>query len=404
LVKSMSDENKFIAGEIVQLGEYESYLPNLINQQKFDLKDKRIFTLLEEASYRLGRLNALCHSVPFFNLFVNMHVLLEALSSSKIEGTKAEVEELLFYEKNEKQKLNVNSELIDNLFSTIHHVYKNKSDFSIFSTEFLEDINKRLFINIHPQNKYSGKVRNVQNFIGGNSIKDAAFIPPPHYEVKKLLNDLNDFWQNKQLQLPDLVKIAICHYQFETIHPFLDGNGRIGRLLINLQLRESGKLCFPVLCLSEYFRKNKGFYYEALTNTRFSHDIEHWIRFFLNAVNESTKERIRTLIKIIDLRNKYAEEINKTVKNPTNHFSLLHYLIEKSPYITVKDVQTKLEITYQGANKLIDTFTKLGILSLGGENKRNRTFVFKEYYDLFFIEEKDDQPKQDVDDCCIGIH
>ena len=208
-------------------------------------------------------------------------------------------------------------------------------------------------------------------------------MPPPAKYVRDLLQDLDDFWKNKSLYIPSLIKIAIYHYQFETIHPFNDGNGRTGRILINLQLKESGLLNFPVLCLSEYWGRNKGLYYEALTTVRFSHNIEYWIRFFLESIIKTSEERIDVISQIETIQNKNIKLIEEKIKNPIKHRELFDKLL-KYPKITVNETERSLKVKYQVANKIIQDLVKLNILKTENENKRNRVFIFKEYSDLIF--------------------
>lgn len=272
---------------------------------------------------------------------------------------------------------------INNLFDTINAYYNGECiDKDISSTSTIEDINKRLFKNINNK-KNVGKIRTGQNFIGGNSELSALFVPPPEKHLKELLQDLENFWKNSTLYLPTLIKIAIYHYQFETIHPFNDGNGRTGRLLINLQMREKEILKHPVLCLSEYWGKNKGLYYTALTNVRFSNDIEHWIRFFLESIIETTKEQIDIISSIDSLYSNYSKSIISNIKAPTKHKELLEKLFKK-PSITVSIATEILCIPYQNANKIIQDLVKLGIIKARNNNKRNRVFELSGYMDIIF--------------------
>jgi len=366
--------------------DYKAYIPPKINHD-FIFKDNRTLKLLEEASHALGRLNELSKCIPFVNSFTNMHLNIEALGSGEIEGTKTDIKELVEYSSKKdiaKDDLQ-NTKEIWNLCSTTYKLMNDKIKYrQKYSIKSLERINKELFRGIVPGNEYFGKVRNSQNYIGGTSIMDALFIPPTPGELLALLTDLNDFWYNQDYYLPDLIKIGIYHFQYETIHPFVDGNGRMGRLLINLQLQDTGLLDLPILCLSNYWKRFKGLYYDGLSNSRFSGDIEHWVRFFLSSIKEASIERILTIQKINDLANKYNLEINESYKNPKNHIKLLEYLLEKCPIITVKEIQEELQLTYQGANKIIQNFVDMQILKETSSNKRNRIFMFEEYHDLVF--------------------
>ena len=372
----MQEKEKFIAGNLVHTGSFEAFVPNSINHE-FHFHDNKTLVLLERASAMLGKLNYLCERLPL-NIYISMLILQEALTSSAIEGTHASAEEVL-----DNETKTTNNQEINNLFDTINAYYnggcRNKD---ISATSTIEDINKRLFKNINDK-KNVGKVRTGQNFIGGNSELSALFVPPPEKYLEELLQDLEDFWKNSTLYLPALVKIAIYHYQFETIHPFNDGNGRTGRLLINLQMKEKEILKYPVLCLSEYWGKNKGLYYTALTNVRFSNDIEHWIRFFLESIIETTKEQIDTINRIDSFYSNCSNLIISNIKAPTKHNELLEKLFKK-PSITVSIATEILRIPYQNANKIIQDLVKLGILKAKNNNKRNRVFELSGYMDIIF--------------------
>lgn len=377
------NKENFFAGSIQRIDGCEVYVPNKISRN-FIFKDNKIYKLLEDTLISLTRLDELCSHIPFANIFTNMHLNLEALSSSEIEGTRAEIKELLDVALKETQEKNKNEiQEILNLYKTTYKYY-HKDLFDKYSILTLEKMNRDLFNKIEPQNKYSGKIREFQNYIGGDNILNAKFVPPPSKMVKDLLIDLNNFWGDDGYYIPNLIKIAIFHFQFETIHPFMDGNGRMGRLLINLQLKESGLLKLPILCISNYWKRNVGLYYDALSTVRFSHDIEYWIRFFLSSVNSACVERINTIQKINEIAVGCFEKINENFYNTDNYKRFLNYLIEINPYVTVKDAQKFLNLTYQGANKIIDNFVKLGILKEISLNKRNREFIFEKYHDLVF--------------------
>lgn len=369
-------EQEFIAGKLINVGNFEAFLPNSINHEFF-LHDNKTLILLEQASAILGKLNYLCEKLPL-NRYISMLILIEALNSSAIEGTHASAEEVLGTEKK-----SADGQAIENLFDTINAYYNGQcKNNSIITVSTIEDINKRLFKNIKNKSN-TGKIRTGQNFIGGNSELSALYVPPPAEYLQELLKDLEDFWGNSKLYIPNLIKIAIFHYQFETIHPFNDGNGRTGRLIINLQMKEKNILNFPVLCLSKYWAKNKGLYYDALTNVRFSNDIEHWIRFFLESLIKTIEEQIKTITEIDDFYSKCIDKIESNIKTYARHKDLLEELF-KRPTITVSLTSKILKITYQNANKVIQDLVKLDILKPKNDNKRNRVFELEGYNDLIY--------------------
>ena len=369
-------EQDFIAGKLINVGNFEAFLPNSINHE-FHLHDNKTLILLEQASAILGKLNYLCEK-PTLNMYISMLILIEALNSSAIEGTHASAEEVLSTEKK-----SADSQAIENLFDTINAYYNGKcKNNTVASISTIEDINKRLFKNIKDKSN-TGKVRTGQNFVGGNSELTALYVPPPAEYLQDLLQDLGDFWENSKLYIPNLIKIAIYHYQFETIHPFNDGNGRTGRLLINLQMKEKDILKFPVLCLSKYWAKNKILYYEALTNVRFSNDIEHWIRFFLESLIKTIEEQIKTITEIDNFYSECKDKIENNIKTYSRHKNLLEELL-KRPTITVTKATEILNSTYQNANKVIQDLVKLDILKPKNDNKRNRVFELEGYNDLIY--------------------
>ena len=319
----------------------------------------------------------LCEKLPL-NMYISMLILIEALNSSAIEGTHASAEEVL-----SNETKSADSQAIENLFDTINVYYSGKcKNNSITTLSTIEDINKRLFKNVKNKNN-TGKVRKGQNFIGGSSELSALYVPPPAEYLQDLLQDLEDFLGNPKLYIPNLIKIAIYHYQFETIHPFNDGNGRTGRLLINLQMKEKNILNYPVLCLSKFWGKNKGLYYDALTNVRFSNDIEHWIRFFLESLTKTIEEQIKTITEIDDFYSKCIDKIESNIKTYSKHKDLLEELL-KRPTITVSLATKILKTTYQNANKVIQDLVKLDILKPKNDNKRNRVFELQGYNDLIY--------------------
>lgn len=369
-------DQEFIAGKLINVGNFEAFLPNSINHE-FHLHDNKTLILLEQASAILGKLNYLCEKLPL-SMYITMLILIEALNSSAIEGTHASAEEVLSTEKK-----SADSQAIENLFDTINAYYNGKcKNNTVASISTIEDINKRLFKNIKDKSN-TGKVRTGQNFVGGNSELTALYVPPPAEYLQDLLQDLGDFWENSMLYIPNLIKIAIYHYQFETIHPFNDGNGRTGRLLINLQMKEKNILKSPVLCLSKYWAKNKILYYEALTNVRFSNDIEYWIRFFLESLIKTIEEQIKTIEEIDKFYSECIDKIEDNIKTYSRHKELLEELL-KRPTITVTKATEFLNTTYQNTNKVIQDLVKLDILKPKNDNKRNRVFELKGYNDLIY--------------------
>ncbi len=369
------------AGIFTKQYGYKSFHPNFLNKEW--LVDRpEISALLEDANYHLGQLNAFSTFVPDVDLFIKMHIVKEATQSSRIEGTRTNIDEVVLDEKDILPEGKDDWQEVQNYIAAMNYSIK-RLDKLPLSSRLIREAHKILLKGVRGKNKLPGEFRTSQNWIGGATINDAAFIPPHHTLVPELIGDLEKFLNNQDIKVPHLIRIGMAHYQFEAVHPFLDGNGRIGRLLITLYLVYNGLLSKPTLYLSDFIEKNRANYYNNLINVSERNNITQWLRFFLVGITETSKVAIDTFNRIITLRDELEKEtISSLGKRVPNARALLRYLYSK-PVVTVADVMKNLEVTKPTANTLINDFYNLGILKEQTGFRRNRIFVFADYLKLF---------------------
>lgn len=363
-----------------KVGEYACFVPFSINRQ-YVLSNPKILYQVENAGRLLGELNAYSTLVPDINFFIQMHVQKEAIYSNLIEGTHTEIEES-FLQENE-----ISPEKRDDWHEVQNYV--KAMNFSIdslntlpLSIRLLNQTHKVLLSGVRGQQKQPGEVRTMQNWLGSKYICDAQYIPPAPKYLPDLLSDMEKFWHNKNVILPALIKTAITHYQFETIHPYNDGNGRIGRLLITLQLLDNKLLKVPTLYISDYFEKNRNRYFNAFTKTRKDNDLEGWLLFFFEAICDSSKKSISTLEEIISLRNKYNNQILKLGPRSENVEKLIQYMYSR-PVVKNSEVMYITKLSYNSARVLTKDLENLGILKEITDYKRNKKYSLYEYINLF---------------------
>ena len=370
----------FKAGDYKQQYQYRSFSPAFINHA-WSWDDGRVSTLLEQATKALGELNAFSLIVPDVDLFIEMHIVKEASQSSRIEGTQTQMDEAVMDIEQIAPERRDDWQEVQNYIQAMNQAIAGLKTLPL-STRMIRQTHAVLMSGVRGEHKTPGDFRVSQNWIGGSSLQDAVFIPPHHEEVPALMSDLEKFLHNDAIEVPHLIRVAIAHYQFETTHPFLDGNGRIGRLIITLYLIEHGMLSKPSLYLSDFIEKHKGAYYDALTTVRVSNDMLHWVRFFLNAVAETAKKGSETFQAILALRQQTEGKIVTLGRRAENGRRLLMYLYKK-PVINGAQVVTLLDVTPRAANGLIQDLVELGILKETTGYKRNRVFTFQAYLELF---------------------
>lgn len=372
---------KFKSGHFEKQYQYKSFLPEKINHH-WIIDDPLTQKLLSEADIKLGELNAFSQLIPNVDLFIKMHIRKEATTSSKIEGTQTNMEEALQKAEDIAPAKRDDWQEVQNYVEAINTAIEELKNLPV-SNRLILMLHKILMQGVRGDKKTPGEYRQSQNWIGGSSINDAVFMPPHHENIAGLMHDVELFIHNDQIPVPDLLKAAIIHYQFETIHPFLDGNGRIGRLLIALYLVSKQKLLKPSLYLSDFFEKNKSHYYNNLTMVREKNDLNQWLKFFLEGVRQTAQNSIDTFKKIIELKQvNEIQKITRLGKKTKTAQQFLNFLYSQ-PVVDLNEVSRQLSINKSTANRLIDDFEKLEILQEISGFKRNRIFVFQEYLNLF---------------------
>jgi len=370
----------FRSGVYKQQYQYKSFLPAPINRE-WSWEDTRINVLLEQANKALGELNAFTLVVPDVDLFIRMHVIKEANTSSRIEGTKTEMDEVVLKEEEVLPERRDDWREVHNYMEAMNTAIDELRRLPL-SLRLLRKTHEILMSGVRGEHKTPGEFRRSQNWIGGASLADAAFIPPHHEDLPDLLSDLEAFWHNEKIQVPHLVRCALSHYQFETIHPFLDGNGRIGRLLITLYLVSHGVLNKPSLYLSAHFEKHRGAYYDALTRVRESNDLGHWVRFFLQAVFETSETGKGTFQRSLALHQELERAVVTLGRRAENARKLIMHLFD-DPVVSVNSVCEILGLKYFTANQLVTALVEMGALKEITGWQRNRLFVFDKYLRIF---------------------
>lgn len=371
---------EFSSGVFKQQYQYKSFSPTPVNQV-WTWEEPKVNTLLEKATQALSALNAYSLIVPNVDLFIQMHIMKEANKSSRIEGTQTEMDEALMDVDQINPEKRDDWQEVQNYVQAMNHALTSLESLPL-SNRLLKETHAILLQGVRGERKTPGDFRTSQNWIGGSSLQDAVFIPAQQNEVDELMADLEKFWHNDEIDVPHLIRIAISHYQFETIHPFLDGNGRIGRLLITLYLVSHGMLHKPSLYLSDFFEKNKGAYYDALTTVRSSNNMLHWIKFFLVAVITTAEKGQETFRNILALKNEVDGQIVSLGRRAENARNLLLHLYQK-PVVTVNQVSQMLQLAPRATNALIKDMEQIGILKEVTGFKRNRLFMFEKYLHLF---------------------
>lgn len=370
----------FKAGNYVSQGSYKSFQPSLINRQ-WELDSMEVLKLLSQADRELGRLDMYSNYIPNIDLFISMHVLKEATQSSKIEGTQTNMEEALLDREDIPLDKRDDWEEVQNYIKAMESAIIALEKLP-FSSRLIRETHKVLLQGVRGEKKQPGDFRKSQNWIGGATINDALFIPPVHTSVPELMGDIEKFIHNEEIFFPELLKIALVHYQFETIHPFLDGNGRVGRLLIPLYLVSIGILKKPILYLSDFMETHRKLYYDNLMNVREKNDINQWFKFFLVGIIETAKKGISTFDNILQLQKQNDIRIQSIGSRAANAQKITNYLYQK-PVINAEKVSKISGLSMPSSYKLIEAMEKIDILKEVTGGQRGRSYVFEDYLKLF---------------------
>ena len=370
----------FQPGRLIQQAHYKSFQPNPINRA-WVVDDMTLLQLLGQADRELGRLDMYSEYIPNIDLFIRMHVLKEATQSSKIEGTQTNMEEALLEKEDVALDKRDDWEEVQNYVAAMNEAVAKLQKLP-FSARLIRETHKTLMQGVRGKHKQPGEFRHSQNWIGGASINDAIFIPPVHFSIGELIADIEMFVHNDKQYFPELLKAALVHYQFETIHPFLDGNGRVGRLLITLYLVSRGILKQPVLYLSDFFERNRQLYYDNLMRVREKNDLLQWFKFFLVGVIETARSSTTTFDNILKLQ-KQAETQLQTLGSRTANAQKVMYYLYQRPVVNAAKVGEAAGVSAASAYKLIADLEQFGILKEITGGKRSKMYVFDAYLKLF---------------------
>ena len=359
--------------------DYECFILHNLKELKLDIDDQ-LQSLINKAYLLLGRLDGMAITLPDIDLFVSMYVQKEAVISSQIEGTQASLIDVLQkYRNNEKIK---DTEEIVNYIKATNYAFKRLEELPL-CMRLIKETHSVLLSGVRGNEKSPGEFRKSQNWIGytGCTLNTASFVPPSPEEMEHSMSDLEKYI-HEDSSISNLIKTALIHYQFETIHPFLDGNGRMGRLLIVLFLKERGLIEYPVLYLSYFFKKNRNRYYELLNNVRIKGEFEEWIKFFIEGICEISEDAISSIQKIIKLKRIDMEKIRNIPKGNISSLLLVYDYLLKHPFLETEDIRLLSDLSKPTVNKLLETLTELEILELVEEKKRYKQYVYKKYVDI----------------------
>ena len=359
--------------------EYFSFVPSKLPLEYKINIDSDILKILIKANNSISILENISKSIPNTNLFTAMYIRKEALLSSQIEGTQATLEDIF----DPMISKNVNRDVADviNYIAATEYAINRLKEFPLCN-RLLNETHAILLKGVRGSNKNPGEFRNSQNWIGakGSTLKNASYIPPNPSDMIDAMSNLEKYI-NEDNEIDNLIKIALIHYQFETIHPYLDGNGRLGRLLITLFLIDKKILSTPSLYISYFLKKNRIEYYDRMSEVRNKGNYEQWIKFFLNALNESAQDAINTIENLNNLRHKNIKTIKK-MERISHNAMLLFSFLESNPIIDIGQTAKNIGLSFNTVSSIVKKFIDAHILKQLESGNRNRTFIYSDYIDI----------------------
>ena len=371
----------FLSGKYRNNGDFKSFIPSPINDT-WVWSSSEINALLSQADRELGALSTYSELIPDLDIYIRMHIRVEANKSNRIEGTKTSIEEDMLPKENLVSEKRDDVQEIENYIKAMDYGVKRIIDDDFpFSSRFLRELHQILLQGVRGEYKTPGEFRRSQNFIGGSKPSDAVYVPPSIADLDAAMEDFDRF-ANRNDDLPVLIRLAIMHYQFETIHPFLDGNGRIGRLMIPLYLLSRNILGKPCFYISDYFETHRSEYYAALQDTRVRNDMERWICFFLRASIATARKAKDTFNRVLRLVDKYSRYIAETKSMHTTISSIIREMYSR-PIASVAILSEMTGIGVTIVNSAVNTLVADGVLSEITGGKRNRVFMLTEYMEIF---------------------
>ena len=371
----------FNSGKYRNNGDFLSFIPSPINDA-WIWSSPEINELLSLADREIGALSAYSELIPDLDIYIRMHIRVEANKSNRIEGTRTSIEEDMLPKENLVSEKRDDVQEIENYIKAMDYGVKRiKEDDFPFSSRFLRELHQILLQGVRGEHKTPGEFRRSQNFIGGSKPSDALYVPPSIADLDPAMEDFDKF-ANRNDNLPVLIRLAIMHYQFETIHPFLDGNGRIGRLMIPLYLLSKNILGKPCFYISDYFETHRSEYYSALQDTRVRNDMERWICFFLKASIATARKAKNTFNRVLLLVEKYNQYIAGKKKMHTTIGSIIKEMYSR-PIASVAMLSEMTGIGIANVNSAVNMLVNDGILAEITGGKRNRVFMLIEYMKIF---------------------